>query len=399
MTMNAAGDDRRVVLIKSLATNNRFYAIVDSKSNIRNADMIESIPNDLLLGVAYPCLEDGLNDFAVIRTTFETLDLFPDDDPIREEMMEIINDARGNLLRRLFELRDKIRDNKAHFLGTDYNEFKMYALDIVRRGYPRRNLDSMMKLNVFGSVAEAEGHSDSNDLLYFYEFGAGVDMAVLEQLPPREFIVRLFEDVLCSVQDDIYYKNKYQFDRNVFQKFIAVMFVNYATTDPMFYGINKRDYGVSGDKDMDGTPLYLAIRRELTEIEERLALNGSAPEAVAPTTPVSNRPMIPPIIPALDKNILTPSFLQPTISETPDHAGRITFEEASTLLPGQLVNEDVLMGPITSLCSAASLLIRKSDPETERFARVILADASRLVAELKRLGILSPVANDPGSGS
>ncbi len=397
MTMNPAGDNRRVVLIKSLATNNRFYAIVNSDSEIRNADMIESIPNDLLLGVAYPCLEDGLNDFAVIRTTFETLDLFPDDDPIREEMMEIINDARSNLLRRLFELRDKIRDNKAHFLGTDYNEFKTYTLDIVRRGYPRRNLDSMMKLNVFGSVAEAEGHSDSNDLLYFYEFGLTVNMGQLEMMPPREFIVTLFEDVLISVQDDSYYKNKYQFDRNVFQKFIAVMFVNYATTDPMFYGINKRDYGVSGDKDMDGTPLYIAIRRELTEIEERFALNGSAPATIPPITPVSSKPA-----PALSETILTsedsiPSFLIPANNETLDHAGRISYDEASNLLPGELVNEDVLMGPITSLCSAASLLIRKSDPETERFARVILADASRLVAELKRLGILSPVANDPGS--
>ena len=373
MTMNPAGDNRRVVLIKSLATNNRFYAIVNSDSAIRNADMIDSIPNDLLLGVAYPCLEDGLNDFAVIRTTFETLDLFPDDDPIREEMMEIINDARSNLLRRLFELRDKIRDNRAHFLGTDYTEFKTYALDIVRRGYPRRNLDSMMKLNVFGSVAEAEGHSDSNDLLYFYEFRAGVDKQLLEQAEPRNFIVHLFEDVLASVQDDTFYKNKYEFDRNVFQKFIAVMFVNYATTDPMFYGINKRDYGVSGDKDMDGTPLYIAIRRELTEIEQRLAMNGSAPIAIPPITPVSARPAPPQPVTPESRDFFGASIPEPTINETPGHAGRITYEEASKLLPGELVNEDVLMGPITSLCSAASLLIRKSDPETERFARVILA--------------------------
>ena len=96
--------------------------------NIRNADTVEDIPGDLLLGIAYPCLEDGLNDFAVIRTTFETLDLFPEDDPIRDEMMEIVNDARSNLLRRLNELRDKIHTNHAHFLGTDYNEFKSYAL-------------------------------------------------------------------------------------------------------------------------------------------------------------------------------------------------------------------------------------------------------------------------------
>ena len=263
-------DPRRVALIKSLATNNRFYALVTPESGIHNADAIASIPNELLLGIAYPCLEDGLNDFAVIRTTFETLDLFPEDDPIREEMMEIINDARGNLLRRLNELHDKINTNRAHFLGTDYNEFKSFALAIVQRGYPRRNLDTMMKLNVFSSVAEAEGHDNTRDLLYHYQFSEAVNAEEALQLPARLFIVALFDDLLYSVKKDANYQSKYLFDKEVFQKFIAVMFVNYATTDPMFYGINKGDYGVSADKDMDQTPLYRSIKSELLEIERRL---------------------------------------------------------------------------------------------------------------------------------
>src|SRR5215208_3180006 len=96
-------DNRRVALIKSLATNNRFYALVTPESGIRNADTVESIPPDLLLGIAYPCLEDGLNDFAVIRTTYETLDYFPDDQELRLEMMDIIDDARSSLRRRLIE--------------------------------------------------------------------------------------------------------------------------------------------------------------------------------------------------------------------------------------------------------------------------------------------------------
>ncbi|HZO86952.1 MAG TPA: hypothetical protein VFB38_01335 [Chthonomonadaceae bacterium] len=373
-------DHRRVVLIKSLATNNRFYALVDPESGIRNADTVEAIPDNLLLGIAYPCLEDGLNDFAVIRTTFETLDLFPEDDPIRAEMMEIINDARGNLRQRLTELRDKIAASKAHFLGTDYEEFKSYALDMIHRGYPRRNLDSMMKLNVFSSVAQAEGHNDSSELLYHFEFAYhSPDEAA--NLSPREFLVALFDEVLKSVLDDANYKSKYQFDRNVFQKFIAVMFVNYATTDPVFYGINRKDYGVSNDKEMDDTPLYQAIHRELREIEQRLMREGvleAAPAGMAEEPDFSAAVPLP-------------------VGAVPEAGGRLSYEQASSLLPGQLVNEDVLLGPITSLCSAASLLIRKSDPETQRFARVILADASKLVNELKRLGIVSPFANDPGA--
>src|SRR5262245_50644231 len=106
--MSAAADNRKVVLLKSLRTNNRFYTLVTPESGLHNADTIPTFPDDLILGIAYPCLEDGLNDFAVIRTTFETIDLFADDAELRAEMMGIINDARANLRRRLGELRDRI---------------------------------------------------------------------------------------------------------------------------------------------------------------------------------------------------------------------------------------------------------------------------------------------------
>ena len=399
-------DNRLVALIKSVATKNRFYALVRPESGIRNADMVDVIPDDLLLGIAYPCLEDGLNDFAVIRTTFETLDLFPDDDPIRDEMMEIINDARSNLLRRIKELRTRLANNTAHFLGTDYNEFKGYALQMVEKGYPRRNLDSMMKLNVFTSVAEFEGHSNPHEILYYYEFGLPMTLAQGREMPAREFIVHLFDDVMHGVVNDENYKSKYIFDRYVFQKFIAVMFVNYATTDPMFYGINRADYGVSGDKEMDSTPLYQAIRKELTEIEQKFRdsndpiigslylpeIGSSAvhPNAVAPD--FTQEPAFPDFSgtpPLTEEAVETPSFLT-------DAHGGLTLEQASNLLPSELVNEDVLLGPLTQLCSAARFLLHKEDPDTQKFASLILADASKLVSELKRLNIVSPFANDPG---
>ena len=391
--MTFQGDNRRVALIKSLATNNRFYTLVEPERGIRNADAIASIPEDLILGIAYPCLEDGLNDFAVIRTTFETLDLFPEDDPIREEMMEIVNDARSNLLRRLAELHDKIQSDTAHFLGTDYNEFKDYAVTMVRKGYPRRNLDSMMKLNVFSSVAEAEGHSDASELDFFFEFKYA-DREAMLPLPSPEFIVALFQEVINSVMDDANYKGKYAFDKHVFQKFIALMFVNYATTDPMFYGINKRDYGVSGERDMEDTPLYKAIARELREIEARnRAARNPFNEA-----PVIAMPNVNPGEPDFTLAAPLPGgevFQEPQATEA-GQLGGISYEQAGAMLPSELINEEVLLGPLHSLCSAASLLRRKADPETQRFARVILADASKLVQELKRLRIVSPVANDPG---
>lgn len=388
---NDPDDQRRVALIKSLATNNRFYVLAEEERGIRNADTVAQIPDDLLLGIAYPCLEDGLNDFAVIRTTFETLEYFSDDDPV-SEMMEIINDARGNLLRRLEELRHKIAINQAHFLGTEYEEFQRFALVIARKGYQRRNLDSMMKLNVFASVAEAEGYSDPAALDYRFEFCYN-DLEQMAERPPREFLVGLFDELLSCVKDDANYKSKYLFDRNVFQKFIAVMFINYATTDPMFYGINKRDYGVSAEKDMENTPLYQAIGRELREIEERLRAAGewqvSGPKAAAPAPPPA------PVEPDFSAAMPLPVGKVPEPAEAGAN-GLPSFETTDTLLPGELVNEEVLLGLITSLCSAATLLQRKNDPETQRFARLILNDASKLVQELKRLGIVSSFVNDPG---
>src|SRR5213593_1196337 len=102
--MSELNDARQVALLKSLETQNRFYALVDPELGWKNADAIPAFPDDASLGIAYPCLEDGLNDFAVIRTTFETIDLFPEDRELRTEMMGIIREARGNLLRRLREL-------------------------------------------------------------------------------------------------------------------------------------------------------------------------------------------------------------------------------------------------------------------------------------------------------
>ena len=93
------------------------------------------------------------------------------------------------------------------------------------------------------------------------------------------------------------YAGKYRFDRDVFQKFIAVMFVNYATTDPMFYGTNRDDYGVSSDKDMQETPLYQAVSIALRHLEREIAAEGGVvppPRARKPSSPASS-PMKGPI--------------------------------------------------------------------------------------------------------
>src|SRR5690242_5797176 len=208
--MAELGDVRQVVLLKSLETQNRFYALVDPELGWKNADTIPAYPDDIPLGIAYPCLEDGLNDFAVIRTTFETLDLFPDDTELRTEMMGMIEDARGNLLRRLGELRDRINSGQALFLGTDLQEFKDSVLSLATKGALRKQLDQMMKLEVFESVAAAEADRDLRppEPTYRYELGQERSWDTVAPLPPRRFIATCFEDLLDAVMADAHYENR-----------------------------------------------------------------------------------------------------------------------------------------------------------------------------------------------
>lgn len=360
--MSTTGDQRQVVLLKSLETNNRFYTLVPPDSGIRNAEAIERFPDDLPLGIAYPCLEDGLNDFAVIRTTFETLDLFPDDQALRDEMMEIINDARQNLRRRLTELRDRIASGQAHFLGTDLREFKQYVLHLATKGTIRKNLDNMMKLDVFESVADAEATgAEMPDPIYRYEPGLMHPLEEIERLPPREFVARIFDDILEAVEDPLNYQNKYSFDRNVFQKFIALMFVNYATTEPQFYGTNKEDYGVASEKEMQDTPLYMAVGKALRELEKEYQLAS--------------------------RGVLVPGAEEPPpgVEGVPEVLA----------FPNDRATEQRLVGSFTFIAEGVRVLKHVEHPQALEAAEIIGRASKELFRQLRELGIISPVALDP----
>lgn len=401
-------DNRKVVLLKSRETQNRFYALATPESGWKNADLIDRYPDDVILGIAYPCLEDGLNDFATIRTTFETLDFFPEDQDLRKEMMLIINEARENLRKRLTELRDRIARNQAHFLGTDLKEFKEYTLNLCRKGVIRRTLDNMMKLDVFETVAETEAQLKGTppEPMYCYEFRPGTPLEELEQLPPRAFVVRLFDDILSAVDDDTSFESKYTFDKNVFQKFISLMFVNYATTEPIFYGTHKADYGVSEDKDMSDTPLYQAVGKALREIEERLQ-RGEVPEVVTAGPPLEFPTEPPPTSQEQEERIEISEETPETISletlfaMTPtvgsEEGDSSTPPERTTAtrvveLPAIPVMEQRLLTPLNSIITTAERLAQLEHPRAREYSEVILRAVNQILKQLKDLEIVSPMA-------
>jgi hypothetical protein len=387
-------ENERVALIKSLATNNRFYILVSEASDIQNADTVPEIPHDSLLGIAYPCLEDGLNDFAVIRTAFETLELFPGDEGIHHELGEIIHDTRCNLIRRLMELLERLIALKAYFLGTDLEQFKSNALELMHRGFPRHDLDRMMKVNIFSSVANAENslatttlEADANgpQAIYRYEFHNSDSLERLISLPPRDFLIALFSDVLDSVLDENNYASKGAFDRHVFQQFIALMFVSYASTDSVFYGTHKDDYGVSRSKSMDDTPLYQAIKAELRRISITLSTNDlekqGAENRLANAQTEDG-----------ESNLEETNFFALKLIESP-HAE----PKSPVHLPDQMADEDALLRPIASISALALQLQKHYHGNNANIAQLILTEASLLVQEMKRLGIISPLASDPSA--
>ena len=399
--MTSPGARRIVVLLKSLTTNNRFYTLVPPDGDLQNGDVIAEFPDHLPLGIAYPCLEDGLNDFAVIRTTFETLDLFPDDQELRTEMMEIIDDARGSLKRRLIELRDKLESGQAHFLGTNLDEFKDSIVHLGTKGNIRKTLDQMMKLDVFESVAavDAADCGSSPEPTYRFELLPHHALTILRPKPAREFISRVFDDVLEAVEDDRNYQSKYSFDKHAFQKFIALMFVNYSTTDQMFYGTNKADYGVSGEKEMQDTPLYRAVAVALRELE---AQHPRQPGAAAGDTRHPIREPDPP----------TTSLTAPDIFAVPTAPGLAASPQAEPLAPlftsaiptaptgvppppAWAHAEQTLMEPFMSIAEAMQLLRRLDHPRARECGEIISLNARRLFRQLKTLGLISPVVADP----
>ncbi|MBI3911887.1 MAG: hypothetical protein HY320_13270 [Armatimonadetes bacterium] len=374
--MKLAIDNRKVVLLKSLRTNNRFYALVPPDSGYHNAEAIGEFPDDLPLGIAYPCLEDGLNDFAVIRTTFETIDLFPDDPNLRREMMAIIEDTRRDLRLRLIELRDRLQSGQAHFLGTQLSEFKQNVLQLVQKGIVRRTLDNMMKVDVYESVAQAQARLSGQppEPVYRYEFQPRYLLEFTCNLPPRRFVACLFADILDAVEDEANYQSRFTFDRNVFQKFIGLMFIHYATTEPIFYGTHRSDYGVSAEKEMDSTPLYQAVGIALRELAREWREGGreERPTDVA--------------------GIFRP------IRDLEDLAQQPVDHQRTVDLPSFAGTDQMLVQPLVLLAEGLRMLAG-IDHERAREARELILRASRqLFFRLQEMGVISPVSPNPFDG-
>ncbi len=180
-------------------------------------------------------LEDMLNDCAVIRTTFDTLDLFPADDPIRAEMLVIVDEARANLRRRCAVM----RDDAAHLTLFDrplsMRRLRQALQTLLLTGYPRRHMDSCMKVNVFCVVEKAQTDGSTPDAPYRYILRVPLSAPAVLSASADTLTALILDDLLQSVESDASFKDKPTFDLNIFQKYVAFMFACYHADNPLFY--------------------------------------------------------------------------------------------------------------------------------------------------------------------
>lgn len=134
-----------------------------------------------------------LNDLAVARTVFETMDCYPDDPNLRSELMSIVEDARRDLVRQLDVLLERLATQRPPFA------------DDVLRGLQVTLLSSSAPFGSFGLIV-----SRSRD--------------ALECMPPREFALLVLDHFKAAVQDDPNYESGATFDAEIYQGFQALLF-------------------------------------------------------------------------------------------------------------------------------------------------------------------------------
>lgn len=170
--------------------------------------------------IPYPCLEDGLCDVAVIRTTLETQALFSGDADLGTEMRRIVDDSRSGLLRHFDAMCAHAEQSP-----IDFRPLRDALLELLRTGMDRDTFGTLMKARF----------PEGADPVYRYEL-PGMPLQELEALSPRDLLRLVFRDLRSQIVAEPHYQGLPVFDRAIYQKYLALMFANYAAGDPLFAG-------------------------------------------------------------------------------------------------------------------------------------------------------------------
>ncbi len=186
-------------------------------------------------GIPWPPLEDALNPIAVIRTTFETIEVFPEDDDLRGDMELIIADAREGLVHALERARESTMA-RTDIADADLKGLRRQLLRLIEEGVERRQLDALISMGVFERVAKEERKrgSGSESERFRYRLGPEHSCGVIH-VPPRELMTRFLSDLLDEVRADANYSDGLAFDRSIVQKHVALMYATLLSGDSKLF--------------------------------------------------------------------------------------------------------------------------------------------------------------------
>jgi hypothetical protein len=180
-------------------------------------------PSEPLAGpVTTEVFEACMQALAVIRTCFETAQVFPDDAELWREMTAIIRQARSNLTRPLATLRDELRACSPQEPGVEI--VKQRLLDLAVFGADPWTLDRELQVDVF-RASTAGGR-------YRFRFRPPDTASALMALPAPHFVARVVEEVLAAVSDDDHYVDGPTFDRKAFCPVAAFLWATGAAAPP-----------------------------------------------------------------------------------------------------------------------------------------------------------------------
>jgi len=176
-------------------------------------------------GDALARLEEGLNDLSIIRTAFQTLDLFPEDAALQHELLPLMQSAQHQLtarLQRLAAWSNEVRIQSAEAIGP---YFRRSMLHMIRKEDRPERLDAILA-HYLGTPFERSDKpaAQRQGGLGFRYVLRREPKAGIENLSAAALLTCLLEDLLDAVRDPASYQNLFAFDAAVFQKYLVLTY-------------------------------------------------------------------------------------------------------------------------------------------------------------------------------
>lgn len=163
-------------------------------------------------------LERALNDIKLIRNAIEVAALLGNDEWALDAQAWIVFDARESLVKHL--------NASLSLLPRELHQlFKHSAMLLIAPGVRRGFIDSSVGVDVLCQVARAEGAENPDRERYTYKFSSEVECFAVSQMSGEQLYALFLSDITENASDEASYKNRLEFDRNVAEKVIAVLYV------------------------------------------------------------------------------------------------------------------------------------------------------------------------------